>query len=74
MAKVIIKKDLCKGCQFCINVCPRNVLRLSGNINTLGYIYAEYTGEGCIGCGFCYYFCPEIDAVEVYKEEKTPTG
>jgi NAD-dependent dihydropyrimidine dehydrogenase PreA subunit len=43
---------------------------MSDKINILGYTYAEYIGEFCTGCGFCFYACPEPGAVTVYKKIK----
>ena len=36
-----------------------------------GYQYAEYTGEGCTGCGDCYYTCPEPLAIEVHIPKRS---
>ena len=33
----------------------------------MGVPYAEYAGEGCIGCGACYYTCPEPGAITIYE-------
>jgi NAD-dependent dihydropyrimidine dehydrogenase PreA subunit len=30
----------------------------------------EYSGDGCIGCGACYYTCPEPLAIEVHIPQK----
>jgi Fe-S-cluster-containing hydrogenase component 2 len=30
-----------------------------------------YVGEGCTGCGICFYACPEPGAIKVYKKTKT---
>ena len=32
----------------------------------MGYLYAEYV-DGCIGCGNCFYACPEPGAVTVIE-------
>jgi 2-oxoisovalerate ferredoxin oxidoreductase delta subunit len=63
---IIIHKDECKGCERCIIGCKKNVIELCNELNNLGYNYAKYTGDGCIGCGDCYYTCPEPLAIEVY--------
>jgi NAD-dependent dihydropyrimidine dehydrogenase PreA subunit len=36
--------------------------------NSKGYHPADYTGEGCTGCGMCFYACPEPAAITVYKK------
>lgn len=64
----VINAFECKSCGRCIIACPKNVLALSGKLNERGYDYVEYSGEGCIGCGNCYYTCPEPNAVEVHKK------
>ena len=44
MAKVTIKTDTCKGCELCVNACPKKILRLSkGSLNKKGYHAAEVT-------------------------------
>ena len=35
-----IIEDRCKGCGLCVNVCPKNVLEISKDINTKGYFPA----------------------------------
>lgn len=63
----------CKACERCIMSCPAQALRLGNEFNERGYRYVIYAGEGCTGCGACYYTCPEPNAVEVHiplKERK----
>jgi len=64
---VEIETDLCKGCLLCMDACPTDVLRTSAVMNKMGYHPAEYIGEGCTGCGVCFYVCPEPGAIRVYK-------
>ena len=67
--RVKITPDECKGCGRCVNACPKGILSLTGEVNTLGIVYAAYTGGRCIGCGACFYTCPEPGAVTVYELE-----
>jgi acetyl-CoA synthetase len=63
----------CKGCERCVIACPAEALKMGREFNVRGYRYAMYKGEGCTGCGSCYYTCPEPNAVEVHtplKEKK----
>ena len=59
--KVFIIKDRCKGCEFCIEYCPRNVLALSDEFNSKGY-HPPYVKdeEACVNCDLCERICPEF--------------
>ena len=65
--KVIIEAEECKGCERCVNACPKSVLRMGKKFNFMGFPYAVYSGEGCIGCAACYYTCPEPGAVTIVR-------
>jgi 2-oxoglutarate ferredoxin oxidoreductase subunit delta len=59
----------CKGCNFCIEFCPEDVLAESPNTNAKGYHYpmvAEGKEEACVNCGFCRLICPDF---AIYTEE-----
>jgi len=66
----IINITECKGCERCVLACPVNVLRMSEVLNSRGYRYSTYLGDGCIGCGACYYTCPEPNALAVHIPSK----
>lgn len=66
----LINSKECKACERCITACPSNVLKMGETFNERGYKFAVYTGDGCIGCGACYYTCPEPLAVEVHVPKK----
>jgi 2-oxoglutarate ferredoxin oxidoreductase subunit delta len=69
MAHILIDKDRCKGCYFCIEFCPRNIIRISETHNKLGYFPAEFNeeeAERCTGCKTCALMCPDT-AIEVIK-------
>jgi NAD-dependent dihydropyrimidine dehydrogenase PreA subunit len=36
-------------------------------LNAYGVHPAHYKGEGCTGCGICFYVCPEPGAITVYR-------
>lgn len=59
--KVMIVTDRCKGCEFCVNYCPRGVIRMSKAFNAKGYHYPEVVDEQkCANCHFCEVLCPEF--------------
>ncbi len=63
--RIIIER--CKGCSFCIDYCPKDVLVMSDNFNKKGYHYPEILKEGlCVNCNLCMNICPEFS---VYSEE-----
>lgn len=66
----IINITECKGCERCVLACPVNVLKMSEDLNSRGYRYSMYLGDGCIGCGACYYTCPEPNALAVHIPSK----
>jgi len=69
-ARVEINGELCKECLLCIEACAPDVLKVSDTLNKMGYHPVEYIGEGCTGCGVCFYVCPEPGTIKVYKKIK----
>ncbi|WP_130864267.1 4Fe-4S dicluster domain-containing protein [Bacilliculturomica massiliensis] len=57
--KALINIAACKGCGFCVDVCPKQALSLSAEFNPAGYNYAVIDEKACIGCGTCYTVCPD---------------
>ncbi len=59
--KVMLIEERCKGCEFCIEYCPRDVLHMSQAFNVKGYHFPEVVnGEACVNCHFCEAICPEF--------------
>ncbi len=61
--QVYVVRDRCKGCKFCIEFCPEDVLEESRRMNAKGYHYpvvASGKDDGCVQCGFCTLVCPEF--------------
>jgi 2-oxoglutarate ferredoxin oxidoreductase subunit delta len=62
-----IAHDLCKGCELCINFCPKGVISQSDKLNAAGYQSAVFLDNGeCTGCAICAVVCPEV-AIEVWR-------
>ncbi|MGQ9707805.1 MAG: 4Fe-4S dicluster domain-containing protein [bacterium] len=63
--KVTIDKNRCKGCELCVNFCPKQVLGMSKEINDKGYFFAQVVNQdACIACRFCGLMCPDC-AIEI---------
>jgi len=53
--------ERCKGCEFCVQFCPRGVLTMSQEFNAKGYHYPEVAdGENCVECDLCEVICPDF--------------
>ena len=59
LSKLQIEKTRCKGCRYCIEVCPKKALSFSGEISDQGYDTVKVDDALCIQCGACYRVCPD---------------
>ncbi len=68
MPTVIINAEICKGCELCVEACPRKIIVIGTTPNGQGYFTAVYedTAKKCTGCALCAEMCPDI-AIEVFK-------
>jgi 2-oxoglutarate ferredoxin oxidoreductase subunit delta len=67
---VIIIRDRCKGCGFCVEFCPRGVLVLSSEFNKKGYHPPEVANpDRCVNCDLCERICPEFAIYCLNQEE-----
>ena len=68
--KIRVDEQLCKGCYYCVDVCPREVLAVSDKLGPKGYIIVEAVNpEDCIECGLCERVCPDF-AIAVRNDKK----
>ncbi len=74
--KIHIDKEMCKGCGFCVEYCPRDVLELSDDFNKKGYHPPNIKNEDeCCYCQLCETICPEFALfVTIKKKEKEEKG
>jgi len=66
--EVIIRREWCKGCELCVEVCKPRVLEMEG-------IYAVVANpDVCTGCRLCELLCPDF-AIDVNDiSEKSSDG
>ena len=68
---VHINETWCKGCGFCVQFCPTNVLDIADKYNAKGY-HPPYVKnlEDCRFCKFCEMICPEFTIYVTLDENK----
>jgi 2-oxoglutarate ferredoxin oxidoreductase subunit delta len=68
--KILIDKERCKGCGYCVEYCPRDVLKTTNEISPKGYLLVAAEDESkCVACGFCEAICPEF-AIKVQIQQE----
>ena len=60
---ITISKSWCKGCEICVDVCPRNVLVMNGFAAKVKDL------EKCTFCMLCEQLCPDF-AIIVHPPDK----
>ena len=66
LGALFIKAELCKGCGFCIDLCPSAALAFSREYNRKGYHYPVLASEiQCNGCDLCGLYCPDFSIFAV---------
>ena len=61
LGELRIINDRCKGCGYCVEFCPCEVLILSEEFNRKGYHPpAQLPEKNCLMCGLCEALCPEF--------------
>jgi 2-oxoglutarate ferredoxin oxidoreductase subunit delta len=67
--KIVINRELCKGCYLCVRACPVKILESDAAPNASGtYPVKAVNPEKCIACGNCYEVCPDV-CIDVYELE-----
>ena len=75
--EVVIIADRCKGCGFCVEYCPKDVLVISEEFNIKGYHPPTVVKNGeCVNCNLCEMICPDyaIYSKEVEDEVAAESG
>lgn len=71
--EVHIIRERCKGCGFCVEFCPNDVLELSDEYNLKGY-HPPFVAkpDSCVNCGLCQMICPEFAIWSTLEGEREP--
>ena len=73
--EVVIIGDRCKGCGFCVEYCPKDVLVMSKKFNKKGYHPPEVVKNGlCVNCNLCEMICPDFAIYSVSTGNGHPDG
>lgn len=68
--EILIDDQFCKGCNLCIQVCPRKVFGQGEKRSRAGYSMPRILSlEGCALCFLCEMTCPDL-ALTVVEETK----
>ena len=66
--RIRISGEECKGCCRCVAACPKSLISVGDKLNCQGYFAVEAKEpEKCIGCGSCFYQCPEPGAITIFE-------
>ena len=58
---VYIDGKICKGCQLCISICPKDVFEAGNKVNDKGFVIPEVAHQDkCIKCKLCEISCPDL--------------
>lgn len=72
---VRILHERCKGCGFCIEYCPREVLARSEDFNRKGYHFPVVARPGlCVNCNLCEMLCPDFAIYSVAAAREAGTA
>ncbi|MHA1648910.1 MAG: 4Fe-4S dicluster domain-containing protein [Candidatus Helarchaeota archaeon] len=61
--------DRCKGCELCIEICPKKILEKSTKLNrNAQYPPVMKSDTQCTFCRMCEYVCPDFSIYVVNLE------
>jgi 2-oxoglutarate ferredoxin oxidoreductase subunit delta len=74
-ADIFIIEDRCKGCNYCIEFCPKDVLEEDSKLNHIG-VHPPRVKDStlCVGCGVCEDVCPDFAIYLIDKEQPRRGG
>jgi 2-oxoglutarate ferredoxin oxidoreductase subunit delta len=71
MPRITINEEWCKGCYICVEVCPRQVLKVDGDRFLRGFHPVRIAKlEDCTVCRQCELLCPDLAIVVQNDDDK----
>ena len=64
----IVDKSKCSGCHSCMNICPKNCIKMK--VDEEGFWYPQVDKEKCIECGICKKRCPILNDMSIENNPK----
>lgn len=61
-------KSKCSGCHSCMNICPKNCIKMK--VDEEGFWYPQVDKEKCIECGICKKRCPILNDMSIENKPK----
>jgi 2-oxoglutarate ferredoxin oxidoreductase subunit delta len=72
--RVVINEARCKGCELCVQFCPRKIIVMRDTRNARGYRPAAVVEmDKCTACGTCAQMCPDV-VIEVFRVPEADRG
>jgi len=75
-AYIVVDTERCKGCRFCLAVCPKKIIGMASDINQGGYlpvVVIEEKNRECTGCEACAIMCPDT-AISIFTRNTIPAN
>ena len=63
--KTVCEKDKCTGCMACIEVCPRNAIKVEDTLEAYNAVICE---DLCINCNACTRVCQNSNAIITFRK------
>jgi len=64
LTQIEINESWCKGCEICVEVCPKDVLKMEDFVARVDNL------DNCIECMLCEVLCPDFAIVVHASKEK----
>ncbi len=67
---ITVDHSLCRGCNLCMELCPKSIFQDSADIGPAGLKVKEVVSpDNCTGCGLCELCCPGAISIDPLPHE-----